>query len=774
MKRLRKSMRSLKQGLLLIGIVLFFFQDTHAQQSPTELIALMRKYGRDTQRIELLLRLADYYVETEWNYSNKVKVDSALPYLQEAKSISESVQSVDYLHKTLRQLGNYYFRCDNTDLASYYYTQLILLQKAAGEKESEAINWQLFAHRTPFLEKFIDTITYRYQQALNIYKELNNVEKQAQLSGLIGEMHIAKGRLSEAEQALLEALDIQKKLSRGNSNETYWQLSRLHRKKGNYNKAIEYGLKAIDGIKLTKDKIAEAIYTDGVGRLYADIGKPDSAIRFFYRGLGAIDNKTYQDWHDKNERYDIINQMVLAFLKLGKPAEALELMERTAKKYPPDNDYTRLIFTVSMGNCNAGLQRFSKAEFYYLQALENAKRTGQLVEAANTLYLIADLYVGWKRYDKAEEFILSLYAQPKSLATTINQSEINLLQFKIDSATGNYISAIRHFQKHKELNDSIFTVEKARQLDELQIQYQTVKNEKEIQTLQNKAKLQADEFLKEKFIRRIILGGTILLSIILILSLRAYQVKQRTNRQLNTSQVQIEQSNKSLRHLVHEKEWLVKEIHHRVKNNLHTIMSLLDSQTAYLQDSGEKNAIRDSQRRIHAMSLLHQKLYLSSDMNSINMATYIQELVAYLKESFNTEERIFFKLDIEPVVLDVTPAVTLALILNESITNALKYAFPDDRPGMISVVLKGEKPHACRLSIVDNGIGLPLTFDFQSHASLGLNLIQGLAEDIDGTFSIISEGGTRIVIDFPNNQENSALKSQFSNQYENENENIYS
>ncbi len=753
-----------KRYQLASCIVIFVLQNTLAQQQkPDELLQLLNKSDRGTARVDLLLKLADYYVETEWNYSNKIKVDSALSYLQEAKKISDSVRSKGHMYETLRKFGNYYFRCDKTDSASYYYTKLILLQRKAGEKENEAINWQLFASRTPFLENFLDTIVFRYQQAFNIYKELENFERQAELSGLIGEMLIAKGKLFEAEHSLLEALGLQKSKSLKNIYFTYWQLSRLHRNKGNYDKAIEYGLKSIEEVKSISNQLAEAIYNDGVGRLYADIGQHHLAFRFFYTALEILAVKTTSNLQDKNEQYDIINQMVLSFLQLGKPREALALLERTEKTNPPDNDYTKLIYLVSMGNCNKGLRKFNASEHYYEQALVIAGRTGQMVEASSILLLLTKLHVSCSRYDQAEKSILRLLNQPKNLATKIYQSETNLLQFKIDSATGNYMSAIRHFQKHKELNDSVFTIEKARQLEELQVQYQTVKNKQEILALQDKAKLQEAAVLKENFEKKITLAGVALLITILMLSLRAYHIKQRTNRQLELKQEQVNQTNLSLQRMVQEKDWLVKEIHHRVKNNLHTIISLLDSQTAYLLNSGEKNAIRDSQRRIQAMSLLHQKLYLSSDINSVGMVFYIQELVGYLKESFMIEERIQFKLDIEPIVLDVSPAVSLALILNESITNALKYAFPGDRPGVISVVLKGDSPRCYRLSVMDNGIGLPVKFDFQSHASLGLNLIQGLAEDIDGNLSILSEEGTSISIVFPKIMDDKAnIKGQLS------------
>ena len=212
-----------RQFLLPLGIALFSTLSVHSQsrKSPEELLPLLKKSAKDIKHIDLLIQLADYYVESEWNYSNKAKVDSALPYLLDAKRIADSVQSTDHLYAVLRGLGNYYFRCDKTDSASYYYTQLLSLQRKTGEKEKEAINWQLFAFKTPFLEIFIDTIIYRYQQALTIFKELKNVERQTEILGLIGEMHMAQGKLLESEHILLEALDLQRNQSPVSTYLTY-------------------------------------------------------------------------------------------------------------------------------------------------------------------------------------------------------------------------------------------------------------------------------------------------------------------------------------------------------------------------------------------------------------------------------------------------------------------------------------------------------------------------------------------------------------------------
>lgn len=230
----------------------------------------------------------------------------------------------------------------------------------------------------------------------------------------------------------------------------------------------------------------------------------------------------------------------------------------------------------------------------------------------------------------------------------------------------------------------------------------------------------------------------IILSVIIVRQVRKMKIQQK----------EINQKNVSLYHLVQEKEWLLKEIHHRVKNNLHIITSLLESQAAYLQDDA-LTAIRDSQHRVHAMSLIHQKLYQPEKIGSdIDMPVYIHELVNYLKESFEIERRIKFHMSLEPIALDISLVVPLGLILNEAITNSVKYAFPDQRQGVISISIKKIAGNVIQFSVADDGIGLPGNLEIKKTKSLGLKLMKGLSEDILAMFSIENKQGTRITIEF--------------------------
>ena len=177
-------------------------------------------------------------------------------------------------------------------------------------------------------------------------------------------------------------------------------------------------------------------------------------------------------------------------------------------------------------------------------------------------------------------------------------------------------------------------------------------------------------------------------------------------------------------------------------------MSLLNSQSAYIDNAPALTAIHDSQHRVHAMSLIHQKLYNTENVSSIDMSLYIRELVSYLADSFNTGQRIRFEFNMEPLEMDVAQAVPLGLILNEAITNAIKYAFPDNKNGVIFISLARIAPNQCLLCISDNGIGMPAGYSNKKNGSLGMSLMAGLSEDLAGHFSIESDQGTTIKISF--------------------------
>ena len=156
------------------------------------------------------------------------------------------------------------------------------------------------------------------------------------------------------------------------------------------------------------------------------------------------------------------------------------------------------------------------------------------------------------------------------------------------------------------------------------------------------------------------------------------------------------------------------------------------------------------------MSLIHQKLYQSDNLATINLKWYTQELIAYMRDCFDIDSRIRFLIEAEELLLDVAQAVPVGLILNEAVTNSIKYAFTDGRLGTISVNIDQTDDGFCFIAIKDNGIGLPEDFDIEGLNSLGFNLMRGVAEQLEGLFEITSENGLLINVSFP-------VKRQFTN-----------
>ena len=197
-----------------------------------------------------------------------------------------------------------------------------------------------------------------------------------------------------------------------------------------------------------------------------------------------------------------------------------------------------------------------------------------------------------------------------------------------------------------------------------------------------------------------------------------------------------------------EKDVLLKEIHHRVKNNMQIISSLLNLQKQYVEEDEAVDVLIESQNRVKSMAMVHEKLYQSRDLTKINVPEYISKLIKDLFFSYAIkEEEIKPILNIENLVLNMETAIPCGLIINELISNSLKYAFPPGRKGKIFVSLQ-EKNNKFELKIGDDGIGLPKGLDFKKTGSLGLQLVNSLVGQIDGDIELDSSHGTEYTIIF--------------------------
>jgi two-component sensor histidine kinase len=245
------------------------------------------------------------------------------------------------------------------------------------------------------------------------------------------------------------------------------------------------------------------------------------------------------------------------------------------------------------------------------------------------------------------------------------------------------------------------------------------------------------------FERNFVLACSSILFVVSAFVLWGYRMKKRHDSQLHRQLIGEKDK------LLAEKDLLMREIHHRVKNNLNIIISLLESQSLYLYNDVARAALQDTQNRVHAVFLLHEKLYGSTTVPELNVHTYVLELINHLYESFDfRNQNIVITHTIEPIYLDASEVLPLAVILNEAVTNSLKYAFPDGRKGEIHLTLRQTPAGMVQMRIRDNGVGLPAGYSPAFGKTLGFTLITGLANQLQGCCKIENEAGVVIAIQF--------------------------
>jgi len=231
------------------------------------------------------------------------------------------------------------------------------------------------------------------------------------------------------------------------------------------------------------------------------------------------------------------------------------------------------------------------------------------------------------------------------------------------------------------------------------------------------------------------------------------RVKERTkqlyevNEELRSEIVERTRAEDALKESLHEKEILLKEIHHRVKNNLQIISSLLNLQGHYITDKRSMELFEESQARIKSIALVHELLYNKGDLAQMNFHEYLENLLGNLFRTYATSEMIRFEINADPVDLSLDTAIHCGLIITELATNSLKYGFRNRDQGLVTISMRASGDELI-LSVEDDGVGLPDDFDYRSTNSLGLQLVTTLADQIEAKVDLIRDHGTCFKLTF--------------------------
>ncbi len=225
---------------------------------------------------------------------------------------------------------------------------------------------------------------------------------------------------------------------------------------------------------------------------------------------------------------------------------------------------------------------------------------------------------------------------------------------------------------------------------------------------------------------------------------------KNTNEQLKNEITKRKQAEETIKASLKEKEVLLREIHHRVKNNMQVIIGLLKLQSDSVKDRAVMDALMNSQMRIQSMSAVHETLYSTESLSFIDFETYTSKLARTIFQSYGANSgQVELKIEAEDIKFGIDQATPLGLLINELVSNALKHAFPDNRPGEIAIKLKKTDEDEIELVVGDNGIGLPENFDWRNTDTLGFKLVNILAEgQLDGEINLERDDGARFIIRF--------------------------
>jgi len=572
------------------------------------------------------------------------------------------------------------------------------------------------------------------EQALTLSKQYQNDSLLFESNFVLSKSYHGLGNYDKALQCIHEALT--KAFDARSKASALHHTGRIHESRSEYQTALEYYLQAIPLHNSIGNKQGLANTLNSLAFVYKGMGQYEKAVELLkeskslYEGLG-----------NKGRVAGVTFNIGLMIMEMNKPAEAIPYFREAMRGLTEAKEPSKFSsFYNNLANCyekmiDANGSYYDSALLYGKKNLTLKRRAKDYRGIANAHNVLAATYE--RRSDYSNSYLHASAALKLADSLVLKPIKKNALSYLITAEIGlkKLDNANRHFEEYidvsKELNDE----SQSRTLSELATKYETQKKEAENQRLQ----LASNQQMKLNWILGT--GGSVLL-ILLVLLAFFFRDKQKANKKLHAQNAQIELN-------LREKEALLREIHHRVKNNLQVISSLLNMQSYYLDDPRMISAIAEGQNRVKAMALIHQKLYQTDHLSEIDFQEYTEQLIGHLATAFNEPGRIIRSVvNGSALKLDIDTAIPLGLILNELITNAYKYAFSGVTNGNLMIELKQDDARYYHLRISDSGKGLPVDFNEAKLNSLGLKLVRMLIEQLDGSLTVVNEPGASFYIRF--------------------------
>ncbi|RAR48433.1 two-component sensor histidine kinase [Flavobacterium lacus] len=560
------------------------------------------------------------------------------------------------------------------------------------------------------------------KKGVQLADQVNDKNWQPKFYEMEGRMHANLLQLDSANLFFDKAMKGYKAIeNRRGQASTSFKMAWVLKKKGEYEKAMQKNIYALKLMESIDDK---AGICDAMTRISWDLTKQNrlnEALDYAEKAIEMAEknNLTSEFFYVYSNAGDVA-------IAMEKNQVSLDYFNKAAAIVKEQNlGLTSLVdIGNSQGNALKKLGRYDEAIRFYTNSLRMAKESNYHNGITTVTANLGEINLLKGNYKEALPYQLEtvrLQETNNDIANLIeNYHHVSTIYRKLND----FESALSYKQKAYDLRDSIGSIESDAKMSELLTKYETEKKEETIA-------FQEAKIAQQKLVQYLGIVVVALLLGLLIFALISYRNRSKSNRLLAQKNA--------------ENELLMKEIHHRVKNNLEIVSSLLALQSAQIDDLKTKEAMTEGQNRVNSISIVHQKLYQGTNLGSIEMKDYFLNLSQSILDSFGAEQKVKLNLAMEKLDLDIDTAVPLGLIINELLTNTIKYAFPEGDKGTITIKLEKQNDQHLHLVVTDNGIGKS---GITHGTGFGTQLVSLLTQQLNGTMKEESENGTTHIFDF--------------------------
>ncbi len=510
-------------------------------------------------------------------------------------------------------------------------------------------------------------------------------------------------------------------------------LSVIKRDQSLLDESMNYLFKSLSISERIRDSAGIANAFTNIAVVYAIKQDLDKAENYFKKAL-----ELWQLLDQQGNVHTVLLNLGGLLVESGKYQEALARLNRARiyfEQHGPKTELGRTYYV--LGNIYLLTGALDKSEESYLISMRVFEEIGQKMRATGCLLRLSSVAQKRGNTDKAISYANEAYRRNMELGIG-NMALRSLTQLSdLYEQKKDYKNALLYYKSYKQLQDSISNKERDAQIAELEAKYQNEVKERQLAATRSEVEVQALKLRRQVVQQRILIGLAAGSLLIIFLLVYQFRIKSRNNAVLRDKNDLIQRS-------LADKEVLLSEIHHRVKNNLQFISSMLNLQARHLKDQEALNVLRESKLRINSMALVHQKLYQEDNLTGVNMQDYLNNLLESLRHSYQVPlDKLKMETRIEPLQLDIDTAMPIGLLVNEGVTNALKYAFEPGEEGTISIQLSRVEQHLL-LEISDTGKGISDVMIGEQVEKFGFRLMHSLAEKLGGGLEIRRQQGVAI------------------------------